>query len=226
MNEMKIFENAEFGQVRTMCDELGNAWFAGKDVAEVLGYADRQKAIKMHVDGEDKLIRQIVVSGQKHYLTFINESGLYSLILSSKQEKAREFKHWVTSEVLPQIRLTGGYRLIDEIMMRDKELEAAAPKVLFADAVAACETAISIADLAKLLTQNGVVFGQHRLFQWMRDHGYLFQASTRPMQRWVEEGLFDLKVLCASGRERCLTKVTGKGQIYFINGFLSGALPY
>ncbi len=107
--QIQVFNHEQFGSIQTMEMSDGQIGFVGKDVAEVLNYADPQKAIKMHVDDEDKLTRQIVVSGQRRNVWLINESGLYSLILSSKLPKAREFKHWVTSEVLPQIRRTGGY---------------------------------------------------------------------------------------------------------------------
>lgn len=114
MNELKIFENKQFGKIRTV--EIDNTpYFVGKDVAEILGYADPQKAMKMHIDDEDKLTRQIVVSGQSRNVTIINESGLYSLILSSKLPKAKEFKRWVTSEVLPAIRKHGVYA-VDEVL--------------------------------------------------------------------------------------------------------------
>ena len=106
--KIQIFKNKEFGEIRT-CQVNNQIMFVGKDVAKALGYADQQKAIKMHVDNEDKLTRQIVVSGQKRSVILINESGLYALILSSKLEQAKAFKRWVTSEVLPQIRMTGGY---------------------------------------------------------------------------------------------------------------------
>ena len=109
MKEMKIFSHEMFGEIRTMTNESGETYFVGKDVAEALGYNDPQKAIKMHVDDDDKLIRQIVVSGQNRNCIIISESGLYSLVLSSKLPQAKVFKHWVTSEVLPQIRKTGGY---------------------------------------------------------------------------------------------------------------------
>ena len=106
--KIQIFKNKEFGKIRT-CQVNNQIMFVGKDVAKALGYADQQKAIKMHVDNEDKLTRQIVVSGQKRSVILINESGLYALILSSKLEQAKAFKRWVTAEVLPQIRMTGGY---------------------------------------------------------------------------------------------------------------------
>ena len=107
-NNVQIFTSEVFGKIRT-CQVNNQIMFVGKDVAKALGYADQQKAIKMHVDNEDKLTRQIVVSGQKRSVILINESGLYALILSSKLEQAKAFKRWVTAEVLPQIRMTGGY---------------------------------------------------------------------------------------------------------------------
>lgn len=109
MQEIQIFNHERFGAIRTTTAENGEVLFVGKDVAEALGYSDPQKAMKMHVDDEDKLTRQIVVSGQRRKAILINESGLYSLILSSKLQQAKAFKRWVTSEVLPQIRKTGGY---------------------------------------------------------------------------------------------------------------------
>ncbi len=109
---MQIFKSETFGEIRTMTNEKGETFFVGKDVAMALGYIDTQKAIKMHVDDDDKLTRQIVVSGQSRKVIVINESGLYSLILSSKLEQAKMFKRWVTSEVLPQIRRTGRCRRV------------------------------------------------------------------------------------------------------------------
>ena len=119
MNELKIFGNPEFGQVRTMTDESGEPWFVGKDVADILGYANHSKAIADHVDNEDKLNNELLSSLGQRGGWLINESGLYSLILSSKMPKAKQFKHWVTSEVLPSIRKTGVYAAptVDSSMM-------------------------------------------------------------------------------------------------------------
>lgn len=122
MNQLQVFSNERLGKIRTMNID-GQPYFVGKDIAEALGYADPQKAMKMHVDDEDKLTRQIVVSGQNRDVTVINESGLYSLILSSKLPKAKEFKHWVTSEVLPSIRKTGGYNSQVSEEYKQKRLE-------------------------------------------------------------------------------------------------------
>lgn len=122
MNQLQVFSNERLGKIRTMNID-GQPYFVGKDIAEILGYADPQKAMKMHIDDEDKLTRQIVVSGQNRNVTVINESGVYSLILSSKLPKAKEFKHWVTSEVLPSIRKTGGYNSQVSDEYKQKRLE-------------------------------------------------------------------------------------------------------
>lgn len=252
MNNLQIFNSPEFGQVRIV-QQNGEPWFIGKDVAEILGYSNTKDAIAKHVDDEDKLGSQIATSGQNRNMTIINESGLYSLILSSKMPKAKEFKRWVTSDVIPAIRKTGGYiagseNMTDaEIMakavlvaqstirqrdQRIKELEsdvaAAKPKVLFADAVSASDSTILIGDLAKILKQNGHNTGQNRLFQWMRENGYLVRRQgadyNSPTQRAMEMGLFAVKentVVCPDGHIKVnkTTKVTGKGQQYFINKF-------
>lgn len=252
MNNLQIFNSPEFWQVRTI-QQNGEPWFIGKDVAEILGYSNTPKAIRDHVDDEDKLTERIVLSGQNREMTIINESGLYSLILSSKMPKAKEFKRWVTSEVIPAIRKTGGYiagseNMTDaEIMakavlvaqstirqrdQRIKELEcdvaAAKPKVLFADAVSASDSTILIGDLAKILKQNGHPIGQKRLFNWMREQGYLIKRQgadyNSPTQRAMEMGLFKIKETAISYSDGHVsvsktTKVTGKGQQYFINKF-------
>ena len=108
MNDLRIFDSPEFGQVRTMMID-GEPWFVGKDVADILGDADTDQALRKRVDNEDKLTRQIDGGGQKRNVTIINESGLYALILSSKLQNAKKFKRWVTAEVLPAIRKTGTY---------------------------------------------------------------------------------------------------------------------
>ena len=253
MNEIKIFENPEFGKVRTV-QVNGEPWLVGKDVAEALGYSDPQKALKMHVDEEDKLTRQIVVSGQNRNVFVINESGIYSLVLSSKLPTAKKFKRWVTSEVLPSIRKHGAY-MNDEALKRaisepdfliklatelkeekeqrrllEEKIDSDKPKVIFADAVSASKSTILIGDLAKLIKQNGVDMGQKRLFEWLRENGYLIkrQGSDRnmPTQRSMELGLFEVKETAVTHSDGHTTvsktpKVTGKGQEYFVNKFLT-----
>ena len=243
MTEIQIFQNPLFGEVRTVKLPEGQVGFVGKDVATALGYAKSDKAINQHVETDDKLRYQIGTSGQKREMIIINESGLYSLILSSKLPQAKEFKHWVTSEVLPQIRQTGGYIPVkqedDELTImarahmimqktiekKNKIIEAQRPLVDFANAVTSSKGSILIGELAKLITQNGFEIGRTRLFRWLRNQGYLFQHSTAPIQKWVERGLFETHVTLVStnhgAKEMVTTKVTGKGQEYFINLFIN-----
>lgn len=251
MNNLQIFSNEEFGQVRTAMIN-GDVWFVGKDVADILEYTNTAKAIRDHIDEEDKLTERIVLSGQNREVIFINESGLYSLILSSKMPNARKFKRWVTSEILPSIRKHGAYmteqtleqaltspdfliqlatKLKDE-QEKNKALTEAnnrmRPKEIFADAVMTSEHSILIGELAKLIAQNGYAIGQKRLFAWMREHGYLLKQGgsyNLPAQRYVEAGLFEIKESSISNPDGSVrltrtTKVTGKGQVYFINKFL------
>lgn len=254
MNELKIFENPAFGKVRII-QQNGEPWFIGKDVAEILGYSNTPKAIRDHVDDEDKLAERIVLSGQNREVAIINESGLYSLILSSKMPKAKEFKRWVTAEVLPAIRKTGGYIAGSE-KMSDAELMAKAvlvaqatikerdarikelgsdtqrmkPKEIFADAVSASDQTILIGDLAKLIKQNGHDIGQKRMFEWLRNNGYLIKRQgadyNSPTQRAMELGLFRIKETAVTHSDGHVTvsktvKVTGKGQAYFVNKLLT-----
>ena len=194
MYEIKIFENPDFGQVRTTTGENGAPFFCAVDVCRALGYGNSREALRKHVMEDDVTKRDTIDSiGRKQHTSFINESGFYALVFSSKLPKAREFKHWVTSEVLPQIRKTGGYIPVSQqddekmilckalnimkrtIEQKDELIESQKPKVLFADAVTACDDSILIRDLAKLITQNGINIGQNRLFYWLRLNGYLFK---------------------------------------------------
>ncbi|MDD6986401.1 MAG: phage antirepressor KilAC domain-containing protein [Butyricicoccus porcorum] len=251
MNKIKVFENPEFGSIRTV-EQDGEPWLAGKDVAAALGYSNPRDAISKHVDDEDKGVAKCDTLGGNQNMTIINESGLYSLILSSRLPTAKKFKHWVTSEVLPSIRKTGGY-ISGQENMSDSELMAKAllvaqrqinqrdariaemqPKALFADSVAASKTSILIGELAKILKQNGVEnMGQNRLFEWLRSNGYLIRRKgtdyNMPTQRAMELKLFEIKETVVSHADGHQTinktpKVTGKGQQYFINAFLGGIL--
>ena len=247
MNELKIFENAEFGEIRIVTVE-NEPWFIGKDVADALGYSNSRKALLDHVATEDKGVTNRDTLGGLQKMTIINESGLYSLILGSKLESAKRFKHWVTSEVLPSIRKSGGYIAGQESMSdaelmakallvaqkqieeRNAQIERMKPKEIFCDAVSASKTSILVGDLAKLICQNGVSIGQKRLFAWLRERGYLIKRKgadwNMPTQRSMEQGLFEVKesnVQNPDGSIRITktTKVTGKGQVYFINKFLN-----
>lgn len=247
-NQIKIFESDEFGQVRTVIIN-NEPWFIGKDVAEILGYSNPSKALSDHVDEEDKLNNKSLSSLGQRGGWIINESGLYSLVLSSKLPTAKKFKRWITSEVLPSIRKNGMYateellnnpdlliavvtKLKEERELRqtlEEEKKLNAPKIVFADAVSASKTSILVGDLAKILKQNNVDFGQKRLFAWLRENGYLIKRKgsdwNMPTQRSMEQGLFEIKESThLNGDGVNVTtktpKVTGKGQQYFINKLL------
>lgn len=199
MNELQIFNNEDFGEVRTVVIE-GRPWFVAKDITECLGYQNGRDALYKHVDEEDKGVAKCDTLGGAQDLSVINESGLYSLILSSKLPEARKFKHWVTSEVLPTIRKTGGYKLpqsfsealqlaadqaerIETLKKRNEEL---LPKAEFFDAVTDSKTAISIGETAKVLDAG---IGQNKLFAFLRDNNILKSDNT-PYQRYIDMGYF------------------------------------
>lgn len=237
MNELQLF-NFENNQVRTLLinDE---PWFVGKDVAQILGYSNPRDALSKHVDDEDK--NSVAIrDGNKGNpnQTVINESGVYALVFGSKLPSAIRFKRWVTSEVLPQIRKTGSYaspQLTGEELMakalieansvlarRSKQLEEQKPKVLFANSVIASKGSILVRELAKLIKQNGYDIGEKKLYRWLREKGYICKNSTEPTQMAMNLGLFEIVVRTiergdAQPKVTRTTKVTGKGQVYFIN---------
>ncbi|MDF4030098.1 phage antirepressor KilAC domain-containing protein [Lactobacillus delbrueckii] len=251
-NEIMNFE-FDGNDVRTM-QINEEAWFVGKDVASVLGYSNPRDALAKHVDDEDK---QILTSRNttlenipNRGLQVINESGLYSLILSSKLPAAKKFKRWVTSEVLPAIRQHGAYmtdakaeaivtdksaladllqQAADQLKEKDILIEELKPKALFADSVAASKSTVLVGELAKILRGNGVDIGANRLFAWMRENGYLISRKgsdwNMPTQRAMDMGLFKIKETTINHSNGVTTvsktpKVTGKGQQYFITKFL------
>lgn len=249
MNNLQIFKNADFGSIRAV-ERGGEPWFVGKDVAQALGYGvgkSLANAVANHVDDEDKGVTEMMTPGGKQPITIINESGLYSLVLSSKLPGAKKFKRWVTSEVLPALRKNGGY-IAGQENMTDAEIMAKAllvaqrtieskqaaieemtPKAVFADAVSASKSSILVGELAKMLRQNGVDMGEKRLFDWLRNNGYLVRRNgsdrNMPTQRSVDQGLFTIKETSITHSDGHITisktaKVTGKGQVYFINKFL------
>lgn len=252
MNQIKVFKNVEFGDVRTLVIKE-EPWFVGRDVADILGYQNGSRDINRHVDEDDRQKIMLSDGTQDKETIIINESGLYSLVLSSKMPKAKQFKRWVTSEVLPSIRKTGGYisgqetmsdeellakaLLVTKKILEEKEhqiksletkIEENKPKTIFADAVTASKTSILVGELAKILKQNGVEIGQNRLFDWMRKNGYLISRKgtdyNMPTQRAMELGLFEIKETVISHADGHTSisktpKVTGRGQVYFVNKF-------
>lgn len=246
MNELKIFNNAEFGQVRTT-EINGQPYFMASDVASALGYANPRKAIIDHCKCVTKC-DTATSQGNMASMSFIPESDIYRLIIKSKLPSAERFEKWVMEEVLPSIRKTGGYisgqetmsdaELMAKALMvaqkqieeRNRQIEVLQPKALFADAVSASDKSILIGELAKLIKQNGVDIGQNRLFQWMRDNGYLIRRKgtdyNMPTQYSMDLGLFSIKETTITHSDGHISvsktvKVTGKGQVYFINKFLA-----
>lgn len=240
----------EGSQVRAL--EIKNEpWFVGKDVAEILGYKKARNAIAQHVDDEDKKEAPIQGTlGGTQSMTIINESGLYSLILSSKMPNAKKFKRWVTSEVLPTIRKHGAYmtdekafdivhnkngladllqQAADQLKQKDIQIEEMKPKAMLADAITASETSILVGEMAKILKKNGIDTGQNRFFKWLRTNGYLIKRKgtdyNMPTQKSMNLKLFEIKertiVDGNSTRIVKTPKITGNGQQYFTNLFLS-----
>lgn len=249
MNELQVFRNAEFGEL-TLLEIDNEPWFVGKEVAEKLGYENTKDSLARHVSVEDRRIIQrseiTTLEIPNRGLTIINESGLYSLILGSKLESAKRFKRWVTSEVLPAIRRTGSYnnqptggkllamavleaqKLLDA---KDEEIARMKPKEIFADSVASSHSTILIGELAKILKANGFETGQKRLFETLRQDGFLIKRNgsdyNMPTQKAMELGLFEIKETVITNPDGSIrvsktTKVTGKGQIYFVNRYCGG----
>lgn len=254
MNELQIFNSPEFGDIRTV-EIDGKPYFVGSDIAKALGYAIPHKAVQTHCKGVLKW--NIPTSSGNQDVLVIPEGDIYRLIIRSKLSSAERFERWVFDEVLPAIHHNGGYIMGQEnlsdselmakailvaqktiehknqiIEQQKAKIEADKPKTIFADAVSTSHTSILIGDLAKLICQNGVQTGQKRLFQWMRENGYLMKTGASynmPMQRYIEQGLFEVKESSVqnpdgSVRVTRTTKVTGKGQLYFINKFLGNEM--
>ena len=253
MNDLQIFTNPDFGEVRTI-EENGAVMFCGSDVAKALGYSNPRDAISRHCRGVVK--RDTPTESGMQEMSFIPESDLYRLVFGSKLPTAEQFTDWVTEEILPTIRKHGAYMTPDTLdrmisspefgiklltalqaereqrVRLENKVTADAPKVLFADAVSASHASILVGELAKLLRQNGKEIGQNRLFLWLRENGYLIKRIgsdfNMPTQRSMELGLFSIKETAITHADGTVTvsktvKVTGKGQQYFVEKFLGGA---
>ena len=251
MNELQVFHYQD-NQVRTI-DRDGQPWFVLKDVCEVLGLGSPHKVAERLDEDERNQIPVIDSIGRKQEMSVISESGLYNVILRSEKPEAKPFRRWVTGEVIPSIRKHGVYATAEtaEKLINDpdfliqtftalkeerekrqaleEQAEADRPKVLFADAVTTARNSILVGELAKILRQNGVAIGQNRLFQWLRENGYLVRRKgadyNMPTQKAMELGLFEIKETAISHSNGTISvnktvKVTGKGQQYFISKFL------
>lgn len=255
MNELKIFQNEEFGDLRTVTDENGNPWFVASDICKALDLSNPTVAVSRLDDDE----RTKFNLGRQGLTNVVNEYGMYSLIMASRKEEAKKFKRWITHEVLPSIRKHGAYmseeviektlsdpdyliRLATNLkkerakrMLAEAEVTRNKPKVLFADTVAASQNSCLVGELAKLISQEAirsgradVKIGQNKLFAWLRNEGYLCKSGERknqPRQQYIDQGLFEIKkgsYVDSNGAliNTSTPKVTGKGQIYFVNKFL------
>lgn len=240
MNNLKTQQvfNFENNSIRTILvnDEL---YFVGKDVAEILGYKNVSRDINRHVDEEDRQNYQSGTFESPRGLTIINESGLYSLILGSKLPKAKKFKRWVTSEVLPSIRKTGGYTNIprtfhealrlaadteEERARMEQQIKLDAPYTMFGKTVSNSDGAISIGEFCKIVYEkHGISIGRNKMFSWLRKKGYLIsygREKNNPKQKYIEQGLFvsnPVIVARTQGNiQEATTLITGKGQVYFL----------
>lgn len=246
-DKIKVFENQEFGTVRTTIID-GEPWFVATDVCKALGI-DRTQTRRL--DDDEKGVCSIQTPGGKQELTIVNEPGLYTLVLGSRKPEAKAFKRWVTHEVIPDIRKHGAYMTPETIekvltdpdtiiklatqlkderearIMLEQENKILLPKAEFADAISATEDSILIKHMASLLSQNGFKTGQNRLFKLLRDDGYL--CSTRddrwntPTQTAIDKGLFTVEEhnICIFGQPqlKVTTRVTPKGQKFFLRKY-------
>lgn len=251
MQEIKIFNNPSFGNVRVAGSE-DNPLFCLADVCKALDL--QPSAVMRRLD--DGVISNNPITdnlGRQQVANFVNEDGLYDVILDSRKPEAKQFRKWITSEVLPTIRKHGAYmadNIIEKTLSdpdyliqlattlkqeRQQRIEAerkvaeAQPAVTFTQAVSGSASSCLIGELAKLIDQNGYPMGERRLFRWLREKGYLGTKGERyniPNQRYIEQGLFELKKGTRSGNNGVMhttitSKVTGKGQVYFVNKFLT-----
>lgn len=248
MNELTVFNNEDFGEIRTMTIE-GEPWFVAADVCRALDLSNPTIATS-RLDEDERAKFNL---GRQGDGTIINESGLYSLVLGSRKPEAKAFKRWITHDIIPTIRKTGGYvndtaqfidsyfgqldpsqkhaltMMFNESKRMSAQLKEQAPKVLFANAVETAHNSILIGDLAKIIRQNGVDIGQKRLFDWMRQNGYLIkggQSKNMPTQKAMDMNLFEVKESTVNNPDGSVritrtTKVTGKGQTYFVKKFLA-----
>ena len=242
-NMIQTFVNEEFGTVRTLMKD-GQPWFVGKDVAVILGYNEPHKAIARHVDEDDGMKHPVIDSmGRTQNVTIVNESGFYSLVLASRMPNAKKFKRWVTSEVLPTIRRTGGYVGNEEMFVEsylpfaddavknlfrlnlmtirqlNEKIRRDEPLVQFANQVADTENVIDIGKMAKIANEENIRIGRNTLFRWLKGRKILM-SNNIPYQQFVDRGYFVVKesVYEQHGMQKTYqqTYVTGKGQQYII----------
>lgn len=250
MSIIRVFHNLKFGEIRTI-QTSDQPVFCLTDVCSILGLNASKVAQRLEKDVLSKY--PLLTPGGEQLVNFVNEDGLYDVILDSRKPEAKQFRKWITSEVLPSIRKSGGYISVKEdetpeqimakaliianqaierqkaqIIAQSTVIEENKPRVLFAQAVETSNRSILIGELAKILNQNGINIGQNRLFALLRQNGFLGQRGdyyNMPTQKSMEMGLFEIKKITITKPDgttlvSSTTKVTGRGQIYFVNKFL------
>ena len=242
MNDLQIFNNDSFGSVRTV-EIDGKPYFIGNDVAKALGYAVPKDAISRHCKGALK--HRYLTDGGEQEVKVIPEGDIYRLVIKSQLPKAEEFEHWIFDDVIPTIRKHGMYakqELLDnpdlliavatqlkeerqKNLLLEQKIEADRPKTIFADVVSASDSSMLVRDVAKIIKQNGQPLGEKRFYKWLRDNGFICKGDTSPTQKAMEMGLFEIVVRTVERGnglpiETKTTRITGKGQQYFINKFL------
>lgn len=247
MQEIMKFENENYGSIRVTQDDGGEPWFVAKDVCNALGLTNTTEALRGLDDDEvSNITNSEVAQNGGRSPRIVSEPGFYKLVMRSRKPEAKAFQRWVTHEVLPSIRKRGGYMASvkdetpEETMARafilaketierkNREIAEMKPKAMFADAVSTSDKCMLVGELAKVLRQNGVQMGQKRLFAWLRDNGYLMKRGSSynlPTQKAMEMELFEVKETAINHSDghvstNFTTKVTPKGQQYFINKFL------
>lgn len=248
MNELKIFENNQFGKVRVQVIN-NEPWFVAKDVCDALDIKNSRQALT-RLEEDEKADVILNDGSQNRNMSIVNEYGLYNLVLASRKREAKQFKRWITHEVIPTIRKHGAYLTEDKIeevllnpdtiiklamdlkeekkkrLQLQETIEENKPKVLFANSVETSKTSILVGELAKIMKQNGHEIGQNRLFEWLRNKNYLISRKgtdyNMPTQKSMNLGLFEIKETSITHADGHITvnktpKVTGKGQIYFMN---------
>ena len=249
--EIQIFSNSKFGQLRVALNENGETVVCLADVCKALGIVEPSR-VKERLDSGNLHAVKVTTKGKNQHgeftrtttMTYIGEPNLYRCIFQSKKEEAREFQDWVFNTVLPQIRKTGGYipvtaeddektilaraLTIAQRTLEEKErlIELQRPMAELGRRVTGAEENIMVGEMAKLLFENGIDIGRQRLFDWLRENGYIFKQSREPMQKWVERGIMTVRecwVTTNHGTELAVTPmITGKGQEYFLNLFCGG----
>ena len=246
--EIKVFSNSIFGDIRIAQNEKNEVYFCLSDVCKALEIANPSQ-VKTRLDSSNLISMEVSTKSSNRHgeftrtttMTYIGEANLYRCIFQSKKKEAKDFQNWIFGEVLPQIRKTGGYIPVTEeddeksilakaltiaqrtLEAKDRLIEEQRPMAKLGRQVLGSDNNIMVGEMAKLLYENGIDIGRQRLFDWLRENGYIFKQSREPMQKWIERGIMTVRecwVTTDHGMELAVTPmITGKGQEHFLNLF-------